>query len=103
MLNLICSFLTVFLLNDLYAVEVTHILSPGGNFLTAATARSCSTFSVDRDSLSCNPALYALSKTSGLQLSIVGKAEGSSIDTGKKLIFEPITEVLIKDLFQKNS
>lgn len=36
-------------------------------------------------------------------MSIVGKAEGSSIDTGKKLIFEPITESLIKDLFQKNS
>jgi hypothetical protein len=103
MLNLIFRFLTLFQLNELYAVEVTHVLSPGGNFLTTTTARSCSTFSVDRDSLSCNPALYALSKISGLQLSVLGKAEGSSIDTGKKLIFEPITEGLIKDLFQKNS
>lgn len=97
--------LTLFALSfsSVHAIEVTHVVSPGGNFLTASTARSCSTFSVDRDSLSCNPALYALSTTSGLQLNIVGKAEGSSIDTGKKLIFEPITESLIKDLFQKNS
>lgn len=99
---------TILLLALLYsssvlAIEVTHIVNPGGNFLTATTARSCSTFSVDRDSISCNPALFALSKTAGLQLSVVGKAEGSSIDTGKKLIFEPITESLIKDLFQKNS
>ncbi|MDO9181170.1 MAG: hypothetical protein Q7U04_02120 [Bacteriovorax sp.] len=77
MIKLIISFLTLFMLNSLYAIEVTHVLTPGGNFLTTTTARSCSTFSVDRDSLSCNPALYALSKTSGLQLSIVGKAEGS--------------------------
>lgn len=92
-----------FFVSNLYAIEVTHVVSPGGNFLTASTGRSCSTFSVDRDSLSCNPAFFALAKTSGLQLSIVGKAEGSSIDTGKKLIFEPINENLIKGLFQKNS
>jgi hypothetical protein len=91
------------MVSTLHAIEVTHIVSPGGNFLTASTARSCSTFSVDRDSLSCNPALYALSQTSGLQLSIVGKAEGNSIDTGKKLIFEPISESLIKNLFQQNA
>lgn len=91
------------LANDLHAIEVTHVLNPGGNFLTATTARSCSTFSADRDSISCNPALFALSNTSGLQLGIVGKAEGNSIDTGKKLIFEPISEALIKDLFQKNA
>ncbi|MBC7713719.1 MAG: hypothetical protein H7177_10285 [Rhizobacter sp.] len=95
--------LMAFSVCNLHAIEVTHIVSPGGNFLTTSTARSCSTFSVDRDSVSCNPALYALSQAQGLQLSIVGKAEGSSIDTGKKLIFEPITESLIKDLFQKNS
>ena len=91
------------LISDLFAIEVTHVVSPGGNFLTSTVARSCSTYALDRDTLSCNPALYALSQSSGLQLSIVGKAEGSSIDTGKKLIFEPITEPLIKDLFQKNS
>lgn len=90
-------------LTELHAIEVTHVVNPGGNFLTTATARSCSTYSVDRDSLSCNPALYALSDTKGLQLSIVGKAEGRSIDTGKKLIFEPISEALIKDLFTKGS
>ncbi|MBP9680678.1 MAG: hypothetical protein KBD76_04695 [Bacteriovorax sp.] len=103
MFKFITFYLFVHFLNPLHALEVTHAVSPGGNFLTASTARSCSTFSVDRDSLSCNPALFALSQSSGLQLSIVGKAEGSSIDTGKKLIFEPITEALIKDLFQKNS
>lgn len=103
MLHFIFTLLVQSLLSDLYAIEVTHVLNPGGNFLTATTARSCSTFSVDRDSISCNPALFALANTSGLQLGIIGKAEGSSIDTGKKLIFEPITEGLIKDLFQKNS
>ena len=103
MFNLITSLLASLLATNLYAIEVTHVISPGGNFLTTTTARSCSTFSVDRDTLSCNPALYALSKTSGLQLSIVGKAEGNSIDTGKKLIFEPISEELIKNLFQKNA
>lgn len=103
MRNSLIFLVLIFIASDLFAIEVTHVLNPGGNFLTATTARSCSTYSVDRDSLSCNPALYALSKTSGLQLSVIGKAEGSSIDTGKKLIFEPITESLIKDLFQKNT
>ncbi len=97
-------FLALFtIFTELHAIEVTHAVNPGGNFLTTGTARSCSTFSVDRDSLSCNPALYALSETKGLQFSIVGKAEGKSIDTGKKLIFEPITESLIRDLFSKGS
>lgn len=87
---------------NLFAIEATHLLHPGATFVTTASGRSCSTFTVTRDTLSCNPALFAHFKSSGIQFSMTGKAEGDSIETGKKLILEPITEAEIRNLFQKN-
>lgn len=86
-----------------FSIEATHLIYPGATFITTVTGRSCSTFAVTRDSVNCNPALFTHFKSSGVQFSLIGKAEGNSIETGKKLILEPITETQLRQLFQKNS
>ena len=96
--------ITIFLwTNSVYAIEATHLILPGGTFTTTVTGRSCSTFNVTKDSLSCNPALFTHFKSSGIKFSLIGKAEGDSIETGKRLVLEPINEDEIRRLFQKNS
>ncbi len=96
-------FLLVLLSHSINAIETTHLIHPGSTFITTVTGRSCSTFVVSRDAINCNPALFTHFKSSGVQFSLIGKAEGDSIETGKRLVLEPITEDQIRKLFQKNS
>lgn len=51
----------------------------------------------------CNPALFPYSNGQGISLSVVGKSDGESIDIGRELIFDPITEPLIRKLFEEKN
>jgi hypothetical protein len=68
-----------------------------------AMSGSCSTVAGTTFSSLCNSALFGLSKNEGINLSIVGKADGDSIDNGRDLIFDPITEELIRKLFEEKN
>ncbi len=54
-------------------------------------------------STSCNMALFPYSDNSGIYISTIGKSDGDSIENGRDLIFDPITEDLIKRLFQETN
>ncbi len=51
----------------------------------------------------CNPALFPYSLQQGITLSVIGKSDGESIDIGRELIFDPITEPLIRKLFEEKN
>jgi hypothetical protein len=48
-------------------------------------------------------ALFPYNNTSGIYISAVGKSDGDSIDNGRDLIFDPITEELIRRLFEETN
>lgn len=85
------------------AKEVTHQVRPNSNFESTALNNSCSTMFSSPFSYKCNPALFPYASGNNIQFSMVGKSEGDSIENGKKLIFEPITEEEIRELFKKKS
>lgn len=85
------------------AFNVTHQIRPGGSFESLSLANSCSTMTGDKFSLGCNPASFPYFQSEGISLSFLGKADGDSIDNGRDLIFDPITEDLIRKLFEEKS
>ncbi|MBF0360138.1 MAG: hypothetical protein HQK49_03965 [Oligoflexia bacterium] len=89
----------------LLAFEVTHQIRPGSVFETTALNSACSTITGTIFASRCNPALFAYSKDSEqkITISMVGKAEGDSIDNGRDLIFKPITEDTIRRLLQERN
>jgi len=86
-----------------FAFEVTHQIRPNSNFETMSLSQSCSTISGTSFSTLCNPALFSLSKVEGITLAVIGKGDGDSIDNGRDLIFDPITEDLIRKLFEEKN
>lgn len=54
-------------------------------------------------SYKCNPALFPYSDSEGIFILAAGKADGDSIDNGRDLIFDPITEPLIRRLFEEKN
>ncbi len=61
---------------------------------------ACSTTEGAEFSIKCNPALFPYTDEEGIVLSVIGKSDGDSIDNGQDLIFDPISEQLIRKLFQ---
>lgn len=92
-----------FLPSSLKAYEVTHLVKPYSTFETASLKNSCSTIRGVNYSSNCNPALFPYSNQQGIAISIIGKSDGDSIDVGKELIFDPITEPLIRKLFEEKN
>lgn len=86
-----------------HAFVATHQVRPNSSFESAALANSCSTM-VNLDSAShCNPALFATTDSKGIEASVLGKSDGESIENGRDLILKPISEDLIRRLFQKRN
>ncbi len=85
------------------AFNVTHQIKPGSDFESMSLANACSTFTGEKFTLSCNPASFPFYKSEGISISLLGKADGDSIDNGRDLIFDPITEDLIRKLFEEKS
>lgn len=101
--RIIASFLVILFYQAALAFDVSHQIKPNSNFETMAMSHSCSTVAGTSFSSLCNPALFSLSKKEGIGLSIIGKGDGDSIDNGRDLIFDPITEGLIRKLFEEKN
>jgi hypothetical protein len=86
-----------------FAFEVTHQLRPNSTYESTSLNNSCSTIEGSAFSSKCNPALFPYSKQEGITVSIIGKSDGDSIDNGRDLIFDPITETLLRRLFQETN
>ncbi|OFZ74858.1 MAG: hypothetical protein A2451_04600 [Bdellovibrionales bacterium RIFOXYC2_FULL_39_8] len=106
-MNLSKIFLTIVSLlcfyNNAFPLAITHQLRPNGNFDTLALSNACSTIVGTSFSVRCNPALFPYSKGEGVLISASGKSDGDSIDNGRDLIFSPITEELIRKIFQQKN
>lgn len=85
------------------STQVYHQLKPGSDFYHLTTLGACSTKYNQTVSLACNPAMAVDGITTGLNIGIIGKADGDSIDNGKSLIFDPINEGLLRKLFAEGS
>ena len=95
-------FVSKFILT-LYAFEVTHQIRPNSIFEASTLGNSCSTNKMSGLASKCNPALFPYTKKQGVSISVVGKSDGDSIDNGRELIFDPITEPLIRKLFEQKN
>ncbi|MBF0315892.1 MAG: hypothetical protein HQK52_20900 [Oligoflexia bacterium] len=104
MLKLLLPPLFIFLYSfTLHSFEVTHQVRPGSVYESTALNSACSTMLGTTFSGRCNPALFSYSKDQKVYLSLVGKADGDSIDNGRDLIFDPITEETIRKLLQERN
>lgn len=90
-------------LTHLFAFDVAHQIRPNGSFETTALSNSCSTIEGANFSTLCNSALMPLSTFQTVSIGVVGKSDGDSIDNGRDLIFDPITEELIRKLFEEKN
>lgn len=85
------------------AFVVSHQVRPNSNFDAAALSNSCSTMVSLTAATQCNPGLFAVSQGQGIAVNLVGKSNGNSIDNGYDLIFKPVSEDLIRRLFQQRN
>lgn len=83
---------------QLKAYEVIHLLRPGSNFTSLASAGACQTFVLDPGSYRCNPANYSLLPRGKFRLSLLGKTEGRSIDATRKFFFEKFDLEALEDI-----
>lgn len=88
---------------SVFSLEVTHQIRPGSTFESTSLSQSCSTMEGMSYSNRCNPALFPYSTRETVALDVVLKSEGDSVNNGKDLIFDPITEVLIRRLFEESN
>lgn len=79
------------------------LIGPHFGFNQVATQDTCANFSLRRDSVLCNPANIAISNTEDLTFSIFSKTDGDSVEAGQKILFDPIKEDNLRDLFELNS
>ncbi len=96
--------LTVNLLSfSLFSFEVTHQVRPDSSFETSALSGSCSTINESSFSTRCNPALFPYANKNGIGFFLIGKSDGDSLKNGQDLIFDPITESLIRRIFEERN
>lgn len=93
----------IIFITQLFALEATHQIRPYSSFEISALNGSCSTMAGTNFSSKCNSALFPYTEINRMELSIVGKSDGDSIDNGYDLVFKPISEDLIKHLFQNKN
>jgi hypothetical protein len=91
------------LCSNLNAFEVTHQVRPNSTYESASLNSSCSTLAGVDFASRCNPALFPFTKEQNVSIALMGKADGDSIDNGRDLIFDPISEDLIRKLFEEKN
>jgi hypothetical protein len=89
--------------SSVFALEVTHQVRPYSNFESAMLNSACATMKTGSFASRCNPALFPMHKIEGVSLSLMGKADGDSVDNARDLIFKPIDEALIRRLFEEKN
>lgn len=87
----------------LYGFEVSHRIGTGTSFSKASLVNACSTLRGETFSSKCNPALFPYSTSEGVSFTMTGKSDGDSIENGREIIFDPITEPLLRRLFTEKN
>jgi hypothetical protein len=92
--------LLFFITSLTWAFPVLHFIRPESNFTQIVTLDSCSTHALTQDMVSCNPALFPYQKEEGLRLGLSTITDGESVEVGQKLLFDPIKEDFLRDIFE---
>lgn len=96
-------FLLFFLPSLSWAMPVLHFIKPDSNLTMITTLGSCTTYLYTVDMVGCNPALFPYQTDSSLRLGVTTITDGESVDVGQKLLFDPIKEEYLREIFQKRS
>ncbi len=83
------------------AFPVLHFIKPESTFSQIVTLDSCSTYLVSKDMVGCNPALFPYQKEEGLRMGLATITDGKSVEVGQKLLFDPIKEEFLREIFEK--
>lgn len=86
-----------------WAMPVLHFIKPESNFTMITTLGACSTYLNTADIVGCNPALFPYQADNSLRLGVGTITDGESVEVGKKLLFDPIKEEYLREIFQKRS
>lgn len=85
------------------AAPVLHLVGPDSSFTQISTLSSCTTFLGRTDAPDCNPALFAGSKEAWVRFGLATIADGDSIDTSQKLLFDSVKEPFLEELFNERA
>jgi hypothetical protein len=85
-----------------WAFPVLHFIKPESSFTQIVTLDSCSTYLMTKDMVGCNPALFPYQKDEGLRLGLSTITDGESVEVGQKLLFDPIKEEFLREIFEKH-
>jgi hypothetical protein len=85
------------------AAPVLHLVSPDSSFTQITTLSGCSTFIRRTDAPECNPALFAGSKEAWVRFGLATIADGDSVDTSQKLLFDSVKEPFLEELFNERA
>lgn len=83
------------------AFPILHFIKPESTFSQITTLDSCSTYLINIDMVGCNPALFPYQKDEGLRIGLSTITDGKSVEVGQKLLFDPIKEDFLRELFEK--
>jgi hypothetical protein len=95
--------LLFFTLQSAFAAPVLHLIRPDSTFAQITTLDACMLMRGHSDAGSCNPALYKTEKKQGIGFGLATISDGDSVEVGKKLIFKPIEEEFLRELFEEKS
>lgn len=85
-----------------WAFPVLHLIKPESNFTQIVTLDNCTTFVMTKDMVGCNPALFPFQKEEGLRMGLSTITDGESVEVGQKLLFDPIKEKFLREIFEKH-
>ncbi len=77
-----------------------HFIKPESNFTQIITLDACATIQSNKDMVGCNPALFPYQKDEGLRMGLSTITDGDSVEVGQKLLFDPIKEEFLREIFQ---
>jgi hypothetical protein len=85
-----------------WGFPVLHFIKPESSFTQVVTLDSCTTHLKSSDMVSCNPALFPYQKDEGLRMGLSSITDGESVDVGQKLLFDPVKEEFLREIFEKH-
>lgn len=86
-----------------FSLDVVHPIRPSRDYSTSTLNGSCLATKSENFIIPCSYANFDKNQKAGVSFSLVGKTDGDAIDTGLDLIFEHISEELIRKLFEQRN
>jgi hypothetical protein len=82
---------------------VLHLVRPDSTFTQISTLDACTTFAGRTDAPECNPALFAGAKDAWVRFGAATVTDGDSVDTGKKFLFDSVSEEFLREMFDERA